>query len=52
MELLILWAACAFACYKIAERNGRDPILGAVLGALFGLLAILGYFIAGEKKTA
>ena len=33
----------------MAENRGRDATLGAILGALFGLLAVIGYAIAGHK---
>lgn len=46
---LIVWAACAFGCYKIAEKNDRDTTVAAVMGVLFGVFAILGYVIAGKK---
>lgn len=52
MELLslILWALCGWACYSIAEKNGRNSALAAVLGVFFGLLAVVGYAIAGKKE--
>jgi hypothetical protein len=33
----------------MAEKRGRDVIIGAVLGALFGVFAVIGYAIAGDK---
>lgn len=42
----ILWG---YICYKMAERRGRDTFIAALLGALFGLLAVIGYAIAGDK---
>ena len=47
---LLIWAACGFACYKIAEKNGRNTTTAAVLGVVFGFLAIIGYAIAGKKE--
>lgn len=47
---LILWVLCGWGCYKLAEKQGRDTTTGAVLGVLFGLFAVLGYLIAGDKK--
>ena len=41
-----LWG---YVCYRMAEKRHRDPILGAVLGALFGIFAVVGYAIAGDK---
>ena len=43
----ILWG---YICYRMAEDRGRDTTLAAVLGALFGLLAVIGYAIAGDKN--
>ena len=41
-----LWG---YICYRMAEKRGRDAILAAILGALFGLFAVIGYAIAGDK---
>jgi hypothetical protein len=49
MEIL-LWILCGVVCYFIAQKNGRNEWLALVLGALFGLLAIIGYLIAGKPK--
>lgn len=48
---LIIWIACAWGCYTIAENNGRNSTLAAILGLLFGVFAIIGYAIAGKKTT-
>ena len=42
----ILWG---YICYKMAEKRHRDTTLAAILGALFGILAVIGYAIAGDK---
>ena len=34
----------------MAENRGRDATLGAILGVLFGVFAVIGYAIAGDKK--
>ena len=47
---LIIWVICGGVCYKMAEKQGRNTVLAAVLGLIFGLFAIVGYLIAGEKK--
>ena len=44
---LILWG---YICYRMAEKRGRDTFLAAVLGALFGVFAVIGYAIAGNKR--
>lgn len=41
-----LWG---YICYRMAENRGRDATLGAILGALFGVFAVIGYWIAGDK---
>lgn len=43
----ILWG---YICYKMAEKRGRDTFLAVVLGALFGIFAVIGYAIAGDKQ--
>lgn len=53
MSTLISLAICAlfgWICYNMADKRGRNAVLGAVLGVLFGLLAVIGYAIAGDKK--
>ena len=47
---LLVWLACGFACYKLAEKQGRNTVLAAVFGVIFGLLAVLVYLIIGNKK--
>ena len=41
-----LWG---YICYGMAEKRGRDVIIAAILGALFGVFAVIGYAIAGDK---
>ena len=41
-----LWG---YICYRMAEKRGRDVSIAAVLGALFGVFAVIGYWIAGDK---
>lgn len=53
MELIfsLIWAVVfAWWCYDIAEGNGRNTTLAIVLGAFFGILAVIGYYIAGQKE--
>ena len=38
---LVIWALCGWGCYKIAENNGRDTTLAAVLGVLSDFLRFL-----------
>lgn len=45
--VVFLWG---YICYRMAEKRGRDTTLAAVLGALFGIFAVIGYAIAGDKK--
>lgn len=37
-------------CYSLAKKQGRSPGLAAFLGFVFGLFALIGYYIAGDKK--
>ena len=50
MFTLLVAALWAYICYRMAEKRNRDVILGAILGALFGIFAVIGYAIAGDKK--
>ena len=45
LMMSVLWG---YICYKMAEKRGRDATLGAILGAIFGLFAVIGYAIAGD----
>lgn len=45
--VVILWS---YICYKMAEKRGRDTFLAVILGALFGVIAVIGYAIAGDKQ--
>ena len=49
---IIIWLLCGFVCYMIAQKNGRNEWLGALLGCLFGIFAIIGYLIAGKKNDS
>lgn len=46
--LMILWGVL---CSRMAENRHRDSTIGFVLGALFGLFAVIGYAIAGDNKN-
>ena len=45
--VVILWG---YICYKMAEN--RDTFIAAILGALFGVFAVIGYAIAGDKQKS
>ena len=48
----ILWAALwSYVCYKMADSRGRNTTTGAILGFIFGIFAVIGYAIAGNKET-
>ena len=47
---LIIWALCAVACYKIAEKNHRDTTIAVIMGFIFGIFAIIVYALMGELK--
>lgn len=46
---LVIWVLLALWCKKIAEKNHRDEGIAVLLGILFGIFAVIGYYIAGEK---
>ena len=48
---LLVAALWSYICYRMAEKRNRDTTLGAILGAIFGLFAVLGYAIAGDKTV-
>lgn len=47
---LIIWAACGFGCYKLAESKNRNAPLAACLGVLFGLFALIVYACLNKKE--
>ena len=47
---LLVVALWSYICYRMAEKRNRDVIIGAILGALFGVFAVIGYAIAGNKN--
>lgn len=47
---LIIWIACGFGCYKLAESKKRNAPLAGILGVLFGLIALFIYAIIPNKK--
>ena len=47
--IAILWG---YICYRMAEKRGRDTFLAAILGAIFGIFAVIGYAIAGDKQRS
>ena len=49
MELLI-WLLFGVACYALAQEKGKNPLLWGVLGALFGIFALIVLaFLPNEK---
>ena len=53
MVILISLFVCVLMGYwtlSIARENKRKEVLAFFLGFLFGLWAVLGYYIAGKKK--
>lgn len=46
----IIWILCVFACYKIAEAKNRSAGVWAVLGILFGILALIFILLLPENK--
>ena len=47
--VIILWG---YICYRMAEKRGRDTFIAAILGALCGVWAVMGYAIAGDKQKS
>ena len=45
--IALLWG---YICYRMAEKRGRDTFIAAILGALFGVFAVVGYAIAVDKN--
>lgn len=48
--LIITWALFGFWGSSMAKNRGRNQVVGAIMGVLFGILAIIGYAIAGDTE--
>lgn len=42
---------CGVACYFLAKKQGRNPILGAILGVIFTIISVIVYLVIGKKKS-
>lgn len=49
---LILAIICLIVCYRIAKNKGRSPVLWAVLGFFFSLIALLVIALLPAKSRA
>jgi len=47
-SLIIVWIAFTIICYVMAENRGRNKLLGIAGGLLFGIFAIIYYWIVGD----
>lgn len=48
---LIIAIVCAYACYRIALGKGRGPVLWAMLGFLFPLIALIVIALLPRKEA-
>lgn len=48
---VIIWLLCGVVCYLIAKNKNRNEWLGALLGCLFGIFAIIGYLVVSKKEV-
>ena len=49
--IILLRIIAGIICYDIARKRNRNPRIAFALGFLFGSFGIIGYVIAGDKKT-
>lgn len=47
---LIVWVLCIVWVYKVAKDNGRNEVLAAIMGAIFGIFAVAAYYLIGKKE--
>ncbi len=50
VALLILWVLLGVVGYRMARERGRDPVMGAVLGFVLGLIGLI-IIAALPKRT-
>lgn len=48
---VIIWIICAFVCYRLAEKQGRNKLVAFIIGLLFSIIGVVGYLILGDKKV-
>jgi hypothetical protein len=48
LELLPLWLIFGTLCYWLAEKKGRNKVIGFFAGFLFGIFAIIYYLAVSE----
>ncbi|MBR0036188.1 MAG: hypothetical protein IJP70_00940 [Bacteroidales bacterium] len=46
---IIIWVACIYGCYSVAQKNGRNTTLAIIWGVLFSWIALIVYLIMGKK---
>lgn len=51
MLAIIIWIACAVWCYALAKKYNRNEVVASILGLLFGVFSVIGYYIAGQKQS-
>ena len=48
---LAVWVALGYWCTTIAKSKNRSEGLAFVIGIVFGIFAVIGYAMLGERKT-
>lgn len=51
MILITILVIAGLITALIAKKNGRSKSLAFILGFCFGIIAIIGYLIAGESEA-
>ena len=46
---LVFVAVWALICYVMAEKRGRNPLLGIASGAVFGIFTVIYYWCVGDS---
>ena len=62
ITMIIIWIAFAILCYAVAEKKGRNKLIGFAMGLLLGIFSLIYYVVAkgsdeyelekAEKKLA
>lgn len=47
---LAVWFGCIVLCVKMAEARDREPLLWGILGAMFGIFAVLVLALIGQGE--
>lgn len=49
MEMIIIWLLFGVVCYALAKEKNRNTVVAAIMGALFGIFALIYYLVVDKQ---